>query len=105
MTNDLHIFRNGISGYAPQGSTGSSGADGYSVHYSSFDSSEQSISDMLLLISQKKVLSTNPNYGVGVKINYKLGKNVKEDRENWIVCEKKELAVVETELYIKVNKK
>ena len=45
MTNDLHIFKNGISGYAPQGSTGSSGADGYSVHYSSFDSSEQS--DML----------------------------------------------------------
>ena len=73
MTNDLHIFRNGISGYAPQGSTGSSGADGYSVHYSSFDSSEQSIDDMLSLISQKKVLSTNPNYGVGVKINYKLG--------------------------------
>ena len=73
MTNNLHIFRNGISGYAPQGSTGSSGADGYSVHYSSFDSSEQSIKDMLLLISQKKVLSTNPNYGVGVKINYKLG--------------------------------
>ena len=73
MENDLHIFRNGISGYAPQGSTGSSGSDGYSVHYSSFDSSEQSIDDMLLLISQKKVLSTNPNYGVGVKINYKLG--------------------------------
>ena len=73
MPKNLVIFKNGISGYAPQGSTGSSGSDGYSVHYSSFDSSEQSINDMLLLISQKKVLSTNPDYESGTTINYKLG--------------------------------
>lgn len=29
---------------------------------------------------------------------------MKEDREKWVVCEKKELAVVENELYMKVNK-
>lgn len=43
--------------------------------------------------------------GKNRKINYKLGKTVKEDRKKWIVCEKKELAVIETELYMKVNKK
>ena len=43
--------------------------------------------------------------GKNRKISYKLGKTVKEDREKWVVCEKKELAVVENELYMKVNKK
>ena len=43
--------------------------------------------------------------GKNRKINYKLCKTVKEDREKWIVCEKKELAVIENELYMKVNKK
>ena len=73
MSNNLYKFQNGICGYAPQGSIGSSGKDGYSVHYSSFDSSEDSINNMILLIKQKKVLSTNPNYGVGQVINYKIG--------------------------------
>ena len=73
MSNNLYKFQNGICGYAPQGSIGSSGEDGYSVHYSSFDSSEDSINNMILLIKQKKVLSTNPNYGVGQVINYKIG--------------------------------
>jgi hypothetical protein len=73
MSNNLYKFQNGICGYAPQGSVGSSGKDGYSVHYSSFDSSEDSINSMILLIKQKKVLSTNPNYGVGQVINYKIG--------------------------------
>jgi len=73
MSNDLYKFQNGICGYAPQGNIGSSGKDGYSVHYSSFDSSEDSINNMILLIKQKKVLSTNPNYGVGQVINYKIG--------------------------------
>lgn len=73
MSNNLYKFQNGICGYAPQGSIGSSGKDGYSVHYSSFDSSEDSIKDMILLIKQKKVLSTNPKYGVGQVINYKIG--------------------------------
>ena len=73
MSNNLYKFQNGICGYAPQGSVGSSGKDGYSVHYSSFDSSEDSINNMILLIKQKKVLSTNPNYGVGQVINYKIG--------------------------------
>ena len=73
MSNNLYKFQNGICGYAPQGSIGSSGKDGYSVHYSSFDSSENSINNMILLIKQKKVLSTNPNYGIGQVINYKIG--------------------------------
>ena len=73
MSNNLYKFQNGICGYAPQGSIGSSGEDGYSVHYSSFDSSEDSINNMILLIKQKNVLSTNPNYGVGQVINYKIG--------------------------------
>ena len=73
MSNNLYKFQNGICGYAPQGSIGSSGKDGYSVHYSSFDSSEDNINNMILLIKQKKVLSTNPNYGIGQVINYKIG--------------------------------
>lgn len=73
MSNNLYKFQNGICGYAPQGIIGSSGKDGYSVHYSSFDSSENSINNMILLIKQKKVLSTNPNYGIGQVINYKIG--------------------------------
>lgn len=73
MSNNLYKFQNGICGYAPQGSIGSSGKDGYSVHYSSFDSSEDSINNMILLIKQKKVLSANPNYGVDQVINYKIG--------------------------------
>ena len=73
MSNNLYKFQNGICGYAPQGSIGSSGKDGYSVYYSSFDSSEDSINNMILLIKQKKVLSTNPNYGIGQVINYKIG--------------------------------
>lgn len=73
MSNNLYKFQNGICGYAPQGSIGSSGEDGYSVHYSSFDSSEDSINNMILLIKQKKVLSINPNYGVDQVINYKIG--------------------------------
>ena len=50
MSNNLYKFQNGICGYAPQGSIGSSGKDGYSVYYSSFDSSEDSINNMILLI-------------------------------------------------------
>ena len=73
MSNNLYKFQNGICGYAPQGSIGSSGKDGYSVYYSSFDSSEDNINNMILLIKQKKVLSTNPNYGIGQVINYKIG--------------------------------
>ena len=73
MSNNLYKFQNGICGYAPQGSIGSSGKDGYSVHYSSFDSSEDSINKMILLIKNNKVLSANPNYGVDQRINYKIG--------------------------------
>lgn len=73
MSNNLYKFQNGICGYAPQGIIGSSGKDGYSVHYSSFDSSEDSINNMILLIKNNKVLSVNPNYGVDQKINYKIG--------------------------------
>ena len=73
MSNNLYKFQNGICGYAPQGSIGSSGKDGYSVHYSSFDSSEDSINKMILLIKNNKVLSANPNYGVDQVINYKIG--------------------------------
>ena len=73
MSNNLYKFQNGICGYAPQGSIGSPGKDGYSVYYSSFDSSEDSINNMILLIKQKKVLSTNPNYGIDQIINYKIG--------------------------------
>ena len=73
MSNNLYKFQNGICGYAPQGSIGTSGKDGYSVHYSSFNSSVDSKNNMILLIKQKKVLSSNPNYGVGEVINYKIG--------------------------------
>lgn len=73
MSNVLYKFRNGICGYAPQGSIGSSGQDGYSVYYSSFDSSDDSKRNMILLIKQSKVLSTNPNYGSDQVINYKVG--------------------------------
>ena len=73
MVNDLHIFKHGISGYAPQGSTGNSGSDGYSVHYSSFDSTEESQKSMVKLIEQKKVLSVNPDYSIDEEINYKIG--------------------------------
>ena len=73
MSNVLYKFRNGICGYAPQGSIGSSGKDGYSVYYSSFDSSDDSKNNMILLIKQRKVLSANPNYGSNQVINYKVG--------------------------------
>ena len=73
MSNVLYKFRNGICGYAPQGSIGSSGQDGYSVYYSSFDSSDDSKNNMILLIKQRKVLSANPNYGSNQVINYKVG--------------------------------
>ena len=73
MSNNLYKFKNGICGYAPQGSVGSSGDDGYSVYYSPFDSSEDSKNNMILLIKQKKVLSTNPDYDTGKVINYKIG--------------------------------
>ena len=73
MSNNLFKFHNGICGYAPQGSIGSSGSDGYSVYYSSFDSSDDSKNNMILLIKQKKILSTNPNYGTGQIVNYKIG--------------------------------
>lgn len=76
MGYNLKEFKNGICGYAPQGSIGSSGSDGYSVHYSSFNSSDESINNMILLIKQKKVLSTNPNYGLGQTIKYKIGDTI-----------------------------
>lgn len=76
MANDLKKFRNGICGYAPQGSIGTSGKNGYSVHYSSFDSSEESIENMIMLIKKSKVLSTNPNYGTNQKISYKIGDTI-----------------------------
>lgn len=76
MANDLKKFRNGICGYAPQGSIGTSGKNGYSVHYSSFDSSEESIENMIMLIKKSKVLSTNPNYGTNQKVSYKIGDTI-----------------------------
>lgn len=43
--------------------------------------------------------------GKNRKINYKTDKVIKTDRDKWIVCEKKELALIDIELYRKVNKK
>ena len=43
--------------------------------------------------------------GKNSKINYKLKKTVKKEKDKWIVCEKKELAIIDMELYKKVNKK
>lgn len=43
--------------------------------------------------------------GKNKKINYKINKTVKTDRDKWIICEKKELAFIDMELYEKANKK
>ena len=57
----------------------------------------------------KRILSNEIYAGIltqgkNKKINYKLNKSVKTDKTQWIKCEKPELALIDFELYKKVNK-
>ena len=68
-------------------------------------SAQSAVDSKALIEASVQMCIRDSSQGKNRKISYKLGKTVKEDREKWVVCEKKELAVVENELYMKVNKK
>lgn len=73
MLQELQTFANGICGYAPQGSTGKTGNDGYSLYYSPFYSDNSGMSNMIEAIKNNKVFSTNPNYKSTEHVDYKIG--------------------------------
>lgn len=56
-------------------------------------------------ILENGIYAGNMAQGKNSKINYKLKKTVKNEKDKWIVCEKKELAIIDSGLYEKVNKK
>ena len=71
MDSSILQFINGVPGYAPQGSKGNGGKDGYSIYYSSFGSDAKSVGTMISLINDKKVLSSNDNYMSDEVVEYK----------------------------------
>lgn len=42
--------------------------------------------------------------GKNKKINYKVNKSIKTEKKQWIRCEKKELAIIDEQLFKNVNK-
>ena len=71
MDSSILQFINGVPGYAPQGSKGNDGKDGYSIYYSSFGSDDKSVGTMISMIKNKKVLSSNDNYMSNEVVEYK----------------------------------
>ena len=73
MASTVIQFKNGICGYAPQGSIGESGAEGYHIYYSPFNGNENGINHMIEDIKNNRVFSNNPEYKSTEKISYRTG--------------------------------
>jgi hypothetical protein len=73
MASTVIQFKNGICGYAPQGSIGESGAEGYHIYYSPFNGNENGINHMIEDIKNNRVFSNNPEYKSTEKISYRSG--------------------------------